>query len=76
LDHIGQVSALRSGNRWQLSRSGRVVADVVPGERSAGMYRVKLPGQPLSDMANLTRARDAVVALAGRASGKPMSQAA
>jgi antitoxin (DNA-binding transcriptional repressor) of toxin-antitoxin stability system len=76
LDHIGQVSALRSGNRWQLSRSGRVVADVVPDERSAGMYRVKLPGQPLSDMANLTRARDAVVALAGRAVSRQTKMAA
>jgi hypothetical protein len=29
----------------------------------AGMYRVRLPNGALSDMVNLTRAKDAVVAL-------------
>jgi hypothetical protein len=55
-----------------------VVADVVPDERYASMYRVELAGQPLSGMANLTRARDAAVALAGHAAikAKPLPMAA
>jgi hypothetical protein len=57
----------RAGNHWRLSRSGRTAADVVPDERWPCMYRVVLPGRPLLDMVNLTRARDAAVALAGRA---------
>jgi hypothetical protein len=48
-------------------KSGRTVADVVPDERYPGMYRVKLAGEPPTDMVNLTRARDVAIALVGRA---------
>jgi hypothetical protein len=47
-------------------KSGRTVADVVPDVHYPGMYRVKLPAEAPSDMVNLTRARDAALALAGQ----------
>jgi hypothetical protein len=69
----------RTGKIWRL-KSGRTVADVVPDEHygDRGMCRVKLPGEPLSDMVNLTRARDAAVALAGHTArkAKPLPKAA
>jgi hypothetical protein len=40
---------------------GRVVATVVPDSRWLKMYRVKLPNGHLTDMINLTRAKDAAV---------------
>jgi hypothetical protein len=46
----------RTGGSWQLSRWGRVVAEVVPDERYPSMFRVKLPDRPISDKVSLTRA--------------------
>jgi hypothetical protein len=36
---------------------------LVPDERHPGMYRLRLPDGRLSDMVNLTRARDALAAI-------------
>jgi hypothetical protein len=57
----------RTGGSWQLSRWGRVVAEVVPDERYPSMFRVKLPDRPFSDMVNLTRAKDAALRLVDHA---------
>jgi hypothetical protein len=39
--------------------------DIVPDGKWPGMYRIKLPNGQLSDMLNLTRAKDAVKAAGG-----------
>jgi hypothetical protein len=41
-------------------------AAIVPDKRFPGMYRLKRTGGSLSDMVNLTRARDALVEVRGR----------
>ena len=42
---------------------------IVPDERYPGMYRLRLPDGRLSDMVNLTRARDALAAISDEAAG-------
>ena len=44
--------------------SGRILATIIPDPDWPKMYRVQMPGQKLSDMVNLTRAKDAAVHLA------------
>jgi hypothetical protein len=44
--------------------TGRLLATVERDAQWAGMYRVRLPGRPLTDMLNLTRAKDAAISLA------------
>jgi hypothetical protein len=44
-------------------RTGRLLANVEPDAKWAGMYRVNLVGEPLSDMTNLSRAKDAAIGL-------------
>ena len=44
---------------------------VVADERYPGMYRVRTPDGALSDMVNLTRAKDAALALARRVPETP-----
>jgi hypothetical protein len=43
--------------------SGRILAVVVPDDKWPNMYRVRCGGD-ISDMANLSRARDAAISLA------------
>ncbi len=53
--------------RWcgdELIIGSRVVAKVVPDATCSGMWRVDLGDGRLSDMVNLSRAKDAAVALA------------
>jgi hypothetical protein len=45
-------------------KTGRVVAVVVPDARWPDMYRVRIPGRDISDMANLSQAKDAAISLA------------
>jgi hypothetical protein len=40
-------------------------ARIVPDDRWPGMYRIRLPDGRLTDMLNLTRARDALRAMTG-----------
>jgi hypothetical protein len=47
------------------SATGAYVA-IVPDERIRGMYRLKRTDGSLSDMVNLTRAKDALAAMRGR----------
>ena len=42
------------------------VAEVVPDKAYPGMWRIRHPDGSLSDMANLTRAKDAAMAIAER----------
>jgi hypothetical protein len=42
---------------------------IVPDERYPAMYRLRLPDGRLSDMVNLTRARDALAAISDEAAG-------
>ena len=46
------------------SKRGRVLATVEPDQDWSGMWRVRMPGGHLTDMVNLTRARDAASLLA------------
>jgi hypothetical protein len=46
------------------SRTGRLLATVEPDPEWPLMYRVRLPGGHLTDMLNLTRAKDAAKFLA------------
>ena len=39
---------------------------IVANERYAGMYRIRLPGGGLTDMVNLTRAKDALAEMIER----------
>jgi hypothetical protein len=75
----------RNGDHWHLTQPPRTaaVAAVVPDGTCPDMYRAQLPGEPLSDMVNLTRAKDAAlhrasVALAkdhnSRAGGAPRAR--
>jgi hypothetical protein len=54
--------------RWDgnclLLRTGRKMAAIEPDRDYAGMWRVRMPDGTLTDMVNLTRAKDAAVALA------------
>ena len=55
----------RDGAGWRLFHGRHIVGRVVPDAKYTGMWRVKLPGG-LSDLTNLTRARDAARELAIR----------
>ena len=50
-----------TGSHWRLMRSGKPVAEIIPYGRYPAMHRLKLPGEPFSDMVNLTRAEDAAL---------------
>jgi hypothetical protein len=53
------------GRRLRLfSSSGRVLASVEPDLTWPGMWRVRLPDGYLTDMVNLSRAKDAAASLA------------
>lgn len=52
------------GYRLFVRRSGRPLATIVPDTEWPGMWRVRMPDGRLSDMVNLTRAKDAALSLA------------
>jgi hypothetical protein len=53
------------GPRLRLqSKRGRVLATILPDSTWPNMWRVQMPDGHVSDMANLTRARDAAYVLA------------
>ena len=60
----GHVSrdAMWKGDRLMLGR--RAIATIVPDDNWPGMWRVQIPGRELTDMVNLTRARDAAKSIA------------
>jgi hypothetical protein len=63
----------RHGVGWRLYRERRVVGCIVPDAQWPGMWRVKLPSG-LSDMVNLTRARDGALGVAERAESEKKTQ--
>jgi hypothetical protein len=44
--------------------TGRLLATIEPDSNFAGMFRVRLPNGHLTDMVNLTRAKDAAISMA------------
>jgi hypothetical protein len=55
---------VRHGTAWLVRHSGTELARVVPDEKYPGMWRVRSPDGRLSDMANITWAKDAAVTMA------------
>jgi hypothetical protein len=51
------------GHRLRM-RSGRLLATIVPDPDWEGMWRVCMPNGNVSDMVNLTRAKDAAQSIA------------
>jgi hypothetical protein len=51
------------GHRVRM-RSGRLLATIVPDPDWDGMWRVRMPNGNVSDMVNLTRAKDAAQSIA------------
>jgi hypothetical protein len=47
-------------------KSAKVLAEVIPDNEYAGMWRIRWPDGQLSDMVNLSRAKDAACVLAMR----------
>jgi hypothetical protein len=63
------------GNRLVLNGRGAPLAEIVPEPQWKGMWRVRLPDGTLSDMVNITRARDAARSLALLALNRPKKAA-
>jgi hypothetical protein len=57
-------------------KTGRILAVVVPDDKWPDMYRVRIPGRDISDMANLSRAKDAAISLALAELREPDAEAA
>jgi hypothetical protein len=57
-------------------KTGRILAVVVPDDKRPDMYRVRIPGRDISDMANLSRAKDAAISLALAELREPDAEAA
>jgi len=52
------------GDAWAVRYRSRVLLQVVPDETYPGMWRIQHPDGWLSDMVNLSRAKDAAIGLA------------
>ena len=52
--------------RLRYGKSTKALAEVIPDDEYAGMWRIRWPDGQLSDMVNLTRAKDAARVLAMR----------
>ena len=50
--------------RLHYGKSSKVLVEVIPDGEYAGMWRIRWPDGQLSDMVNLTRAKDAARILA------------
>ena len=61
-DSYRQKDLRWDGRKLRLN-SGRLLATIEPDAKWAAMFRVRLPDGQLTDMANLTRAKDAAVHL-------------
>ena len=60
---------IKDGNYWSLQRRGskELLTRIVPDSQYPNMWRIELDEGKLSDMVNLTRARDAAIAVALKA---------
>ncbi len=63
----------REGDDWVLKFNRRKVGRVFRDSQYPGMWRSRRADGRLSDMANLTRAKDAVLGAAQRDNGPPKS---
>ena len=63
------------GNRLFPNGGGAPLAEIVPKTQWKGMWRVRLPDGSLSDIVNITRARDAARTLALVALNRPKKAA-
>jgi hypothetical protein len=71
IGHIySRVDLKWDGPRLRL-KTGRLLATVEPDGKWPAMYRARLPNGHLTDMVNLTRAKDATIALACTELNKP-----
>ena len=71
IGHIySRVDLKWDGLRLRL-KTGRLLATVEPDGKWPAMYRARLPNGHLTDMVNLTRAKDATIALACTELNKP-----
>jgi hypothetical protein len=59
--HVSR-DAMWSGCRLMLGR--RTIATIVPDQKWPDMWRVQITGRELTDMVNLSRAKDAAISLA------------
>ncbi len=59
------------GETLRLGAQGRKLVEVVPDAKWPGMWRVRSLDGSLSDMVNLTRAKDAALSAALRVLGQP-----
>jgi hypothetical protein len=59
----GRQDLVWDGNRLRL-HSGRVLVSIEPDEIWPGMWRIRMPDGRVTDMVNLTRAKDAAAVLA------------
>jgi len=55
---------VQQGVAWAVRHCGTELARVVPDEKYPGMWRVRSPDGRLSDMANITWAKDAAATMA------------
>jgi len=55
---------IEGGHAFDRIYRGRVVASVIPDDHFAELYRVRLRDGFISDVTNLTRAKDAALSLA------------
>jgi hypothetical protein len=55
---------VRDGAAWVVRNGGTELVRVVPDEKYPGMWRVRSPDGRLSDMANITWAKDAAATMA------------
>ncbi len=63
MHHYGCADLAWSGNELRLgSKRGKLLATVEPDSQWSGMWRVRFKGK-LTDMVNLSRAKDAAMAL-------------
>jgi hypothetical protein len=63
------------GRRLRLA-SGRLLATIEPDAQWAGLYRTRFPDGRLTDLLNLTRAKDAAVSLALAGLNRPIERVA
>jgi hypothetical protein len=62
--HVYSYVDLKWRGRELRLKSGRLLATVEPDGKWVGMFRVRLPNGHLTDMVNLSRAKDAAISLA------------
>jgi len=55
---------VRNGTAWVTRHNGIELARAVPDQKYAGMWRVRFPDGRLSDLANITWAKDAAATMA------------